>query len=68
MLDAAVAFADTREADFSACGTADSLEAAGRSTMERHTRPDPLWRVWILLLVAALMISWKFTASREAVA
>ena len=64
LLDAAVFFADTREADFSACGKSDSIEAANQSTIERHTKPDPLWRVWILLLVAALLVSWKFN-SRE---
>ena len=62
LLDAAVYFADTREADFTACGRSDSSETVNRSTIERHTKPDPLWRVWILLLVAALLVSWKFNA------
>lgn len=64
LLDAAVFFADTREADFSACGKSQNTDAANKSTIERHTRPDPLWRVWILLLLAALLVSWKFTAGR----
>jgi hypothetical protein len=66
LLNAAVFFADTREADFSACGSSGSLAGENRSAIERHTRPDPLWRVWILLLLAALLVSWKFTAPREA--
>lgn len=68
LLDAAVYFADTREADFSACGKSDGIAATRESTLERHTRPDPLWRVWILLLVAALLVSWKFNAREPATA
>jgi hypothetical protein len=64
LLDAAVFFADTREADFSACGKSDPAATANPSTIERHTKPDPLWRVWILALIAALLVSWKFTAGR----
>jgi len=65
LLDAAVFFADTREADFGACGKSDITEAPNQSTIERHTRPDPLWRVWILVLLAALLVSWKFTTPRS---
>ena len=64
LLDAAVFFADTREADFSACGKSDPAATTNPSTIERHTKPDPLWRVWILALIAALLVSWKFTAGR----
>ncbi len=64
LLDAAVFFADTREADFSACGKSEPDETTNKSTIERHTRPDPLWRVWLLLLITALLVSWKFTAGR----
>lgn len=67
LLDAAVFFADTREADFSACGKSDPTTNANQSTIERHTKPDPLWRVWILVLVAALLVSWKYSAPREVV-
>ena len=65
LLDAAVFFADTREADFSACGKSDPVVIANQSATERHTKPDPLWRVWILLLIAALLVSWKYTARKE---
>jgi hypothetical protein len=68
LLDAAVFFADTREADFSACGKSDPMQTTNVSSIERHTRPDPLWRVWILLLVAALLVSWKFNTSKLATA
>ncbi len=67
LMDAAVFFADTREADFSACGTSEPALAANQSVIERNTKPDPFWRVWILLLLAAILVSWKFQA-REPVA
>ncbi len=66
LLEAAVHFADTREADFSACGKSDATLIANQATVERHTRPDPLWRVWILLLIAALLVSWNFTTRKVA--
>ncbi len=64
LLNAAIHFADTREADFSTCGKSDPASNVNQSTLERHTKPDPLWRVWILLLVTALLVSWKFAAGR----
>lgn len=63
LLTAAVHFADTREADFSACSPISELTASA-STKERHTRPDPLWQIWLLILLAALLASWKFTKSK----
>lgn len=68
LLDAAVSFADTREADFSACGKSDATASVSQSAIERHTQPDPLWRVWILVLIAALIVSWKFNTRKPATA
>ena len=62
LLEAAVHFADTREADFRACGKSDSIAVATPSSIERHTKPDSFRRVWMLLLIAALLVSWKFSA------
>lgn len=66
LLTAAVHFGDPREADFSACSSNESaaLESGGR--VEQHNRPDPLWRAWLLLLAAALLVSWKFSAGKRA--
>ena len=65
LLTAAVHFADTREADFSACEPADHLAgSSNRAVEERHTKPDPLWQLWLVLLLAALLISWKFTKTK----
>ena len=64
LLTAAVHFGDPREADFSACATSTPEETRNAAAIERHTRPDPLWRSWILVLLVALMISWKYTAAK----
>ena len=64
LLTASVHFGDPRESDFSACAYAPFENSSSTASIERHTRPDPLWRVWILFLLAALMVSWKFTSRR----
>ncbi len=64
LLDAAVFFADTREADFSACNQAEQNTSTSKTNIEQHTQPDPLWRVWILILLAALLVSWKSTPQK----
>ena len=68
LLEAAVHFADTREADFRACGKSNTTTEANASSIQRNTRPDPLWRYWILLLIATLLVSWKFSARDPATA
>jgi Aerotolerance regulator N-terminal len=62
-LTAAVQFSDTREADFTACSSSFPDSLVNPSTLEQHTRADPLWRVWLLILLPALLISWKFTGA-----
>lgn len=62
LLSAAVHFADTREADFSACATAEAEPFSNSSSLELHTTPDPLARLWLLLLIPILLIAWWFTA------
>lgn len=59
LLEAAVHFGDSREADFSNCQPADTLEGASAGSITRHTREDPLWRVWLLALAGLLLVSWK---------
>jgi hypothetical protein len=61
LLDAATHFGDPREADFRKCGPQPLDSAAGSASIERHTRPDPLWRVWLLVLITALLVAWRFT-------
>ncbi|MFT4177230.1 MAG: BatA domain-containing protein [Luteolibacter sp.] len=59
LLTAAVHFGDTREADFSSCAKNDPLPTAPKTLIEHNTKPDPLRQLWLLLLLAALLISWR---------
>ncbi len=60
LLDAAVHFGDPREADFRLCAASDMTPGGGAGAIERHTKKDPLWRAWILALIACLLVSWRF--------
>lgn len=62
LMDAAVHFGDPREADLTVCGSTPFSDDRNGAVVQRHTLPDPWWRVWILLLLAALLVSWKFTS------
>jgi len=64
LLDASVHFGDTREADFTACGSADDLNQGAGAAVERHTTEDPWWRVWLLALMGVLLVSWHYTVGR----
>ena len=65
LLNAAVYFADTREADFSDCALGEPFLASGDETIKLHTSPDPLARLWLLVLLAALVVAWFFTAGKQ---
>lgn len=65
LLTAAVHFADTREADLSACATGKPFETLGETSMRLHTISDPLARLWLLLLLLALLMAWYFTAEKH---
>ncbi|MFU8894352.1 MAG: BatA domain-containing protein [Luteolibacter sp.] len=65
LLDAAVFFADTAEADFSSAGEADTLGDAALAARDRHARADPWWQLWVLVLLAAVIATWKFTPIRH---
>ena len=64
LLTAAVHFGDPREADLSKCGTNSGEPFLGKSRIEQHSKPDPFWRTWILLLGGALLVAWKYSAGR----
>ena len=66
LLTAATHFGDPREADFSDCASSAVVDSANNAAIERNTKPDPLWRVWLMVLLAALMVSWRFTAPKTA--
>ena len=65
LLQAAVHFADTREADLSACAPTETEPLPNIATLELHTAPDPFTRIWMLVLLAALLVAWHFTAPKE---
>lgn len=64
LLDAAVHFGDPREADFTRCARATPTNPTATSAIERHTRADPWWKLWLLATTAALLVSWRFAATR----
>jgi hypothetical protein len=64
LLDASIGFADTREADFRQCASTDVFDAGNAEAVERHTVEDHWWRAWVLLLIAALLVSWHFSKER----
>jgi len=66
LLDAALHFADAREADFRGCATEDTLAEGSAEAVQRHTTEDHWWRLWVLLLVAALLVSWYYARDRGA--
>jgi hypothetical protein len=66
LLEAALVFGDSREADFSDRGAVNDLGRGGEARIERHTREDHWWRLWVLLLLIALGVSWHFSASARA--
>lgn len=61
LLDAAVFFADTAEADFSHAGEATTHGEAVLAARDRHVQADPWWQLWVLILLAAVIAMWKFT-------
>jgi len=65
LLDAAVHFADTREADLTGTASAEPEAFTNAASLELHTSPDPLARLWLLLLLLALLTAWYFTAGKE---
>ncbi|MFC7336304.1 BatA domain-containing protein [Haloferula chungangensis] len=66
LLDASLHFGDTREADFTHCASLDTLDTSTAEAVERHTVEDHWWRAWVLLLIAALIVSWRFSKERGA--
>lgn len=64
LLTSGAHFADTREADLRLCATEDNLSGAGGEAVDLHTREDHLWRLWVILVLAALVFAWYYTKER----
>jgi hypothetical protein len=66
LLQAAVHFADTREADLRGCGSAAIAGPQAAASIERHTLEDAWWRAWVLVLILVLLGSWYFGRGHQA--
>ena len=54
-------FADTREADFSECSTAEKLSTNVAVVVDKHSHEDWLWRYFLAFLLLAILVSWCYT-------
>jgi len=61
LLEAAAHFADTREADLSKTAPSEPEPISHTASLKNHTSPDPLARLWILILLIALVLAWYFS-------
>jgi len=64
LLTSGAHFADTREADLRLCASEDNVSALTGQAVDLHTREDHLWRLWVLLILTALVFAWYFTKER----
>jgi hypothetical protein len=58
LLEGAVAFADAREGDFSACLPVDTFDPSAIGVAKSDPADDAWWRLAVLLVLAALLVSW----------
>ncbi|MDB6071281.1 MAG: hypothetical protein JWL81_2452 [Verrucomicrobiales bacterium] len=65
LLRTATAFADVREADFSACLTKHDLTGVSTVITRQHSNEDPAWRAWLLALLALLGLSWWLPSKKS---
>ena len=64
LLSGAAHFADAREADLSDAAPISELASATATHLESVHEADPAWRLWLLALLAALLVSWWFARER----
>ncbi|MBB5035779.1 vWA domain-containing protein [Prosthecobacter dejongeii] len=67
LLNAAAHFADTREADLSAAKPYDERAQLEMEQVATLQESDPRWRLWTLVLLAALLGSWWWGREKVAV-
>lgn len=65
LLEAAAQFADTREADLSKTAPSELKAFTNAASLKNHTTPDPLTRLWILILLLALIVAWYFSNGKQ---
>jgi len=61
-------FADTREADFKDAVSINNVGSIKSTLVERHTRDDPYWRIWVVALGTLLLLNWYFVGRRRVLA
>ncbi|MBQ97722.1 MAG: hypothetical protein CMP30_06965 [Roseibacillus sp.] len=64
LLESGSHFADTREADLQNCNSEDRISTLGGEAVDRTTREDHLWRLWTVLVIVTLLVSWHFIKDR----
>ena len=64
LLESGCHFADTREADLQDCLSEERISALGGEAVDRTTREDHLWRLWTVLVIVSLLVSWSFIKDR----
>lgn len=64
LLESGCHFADTREADLRGCRSEDQIGELSGEAVERNTREDHLWRLWVLAVLVSLLLAWHFTKDR----
>ncbi|NWK57271.1 BatA domain-containing protein [Verrucomicrobiaceae bacterium N1E253] len=65
LLSSATYFADTREADFSACGSDRQWASNSASAIDRHTRDDHYWRLWAVIALLCILGAWFYTHNKD---
>jgi hypothetical protein len=65
LLDAAAHFADARESDLTAASAQNEVRGLETALVERNSEADSHWRLWTLLVLAALLASWWFARGRR---
>ncbi len=58
LLHGSVAFADTRESDFTLAKTEDTLGQIAKSSEKRHSKENSYWRIITLCLLALMLLIW----------
>ncbi|HCQ33140.1 MAG TPA: hypothetical protein DIV54_06535 [Verrucomicrobiales bacterium] len=64
LLESGCHFADTREADLQDCLSEERISELGGEAVDRTTREDHLWRLWTVLVIVSLLVSWSFIKDR----
>ena len=55
-------------ADFENAVSANHTDGVSSTLVERHTRDDPFWRIWVVLSGVLLLLNWFFTGQGRALA